>query len=60
MHSCKLCLTEAIPERCPDFHFDWEEEDHPYSQTREGPDRPIPQEDTPTVVNRKTKGDNHG
>ena len=57
MHSCKLCLTEAIPERCPKFRFDWEEDDHPYSRTREDPGRPIPQEDAPTIVNRKTKPD---
>lgn len=54
MHSCKICLTEAIPERCPEFRFDWEDDDNPYSTTREDPNQSTPFEDAPTVVNRGT------
>lgn len=54
MHSCNRCLTEAIPERCPLFRFDWEEDDPP-PWTREDPNRSVPSENAVTTVNRKTK-----
>jgi hypothetical protein len=27
IHSCPLCEEEAIAERCPHYHYDWEYEE---------------------------------
>lgn len=54
MHNCSLCQTEAIPERCLQFLFDWEEEDSsPILYTREAEYRILPPADAATILIRK-------